>query len=74
MCDPISAYPDYESPGVTTLFGVPCWIGVRESKVSIQLSGGKDGDFWVVTETDFRKAKHLEAEFAAREIVPIVRE
>jgi hypothetical protein len=71
LCDPISAYPEYQSPGVTTLFGVKCWIGVNTSTISIQLSGGKDGDFWVVTATDFRNARHIEAEFVARGIVPV---
>ncbi len=72
LCDPIGAWPDYQSPGVTTLFGVRCWIGVSEAKISIDLSGGKDGDFWVVSVTDFRNAQRIEAEFAARTIVPMV--
>ena len=59
---PIDAFPRYERPGHTTLFGVPAFVWVRADSVEIHLSGA-GGDSYEVTDLDFENAKRLEGEF-----------
>lgn len=65
--DPIRAYPEYESPGFVRLFDMPVNLSVLTDQVAIYVSGA-DGDFWSVTERDYKNALRLEAIFAGRGI------
>jgi hypothetical protein len=60
LAHPIPAWPDYEEPGLTRVLGIECHIGIGARRISFYLSGGKDRDFWSVSETDFRNALRLE--------------
>ena len=64
---PIPAYPEYESPGFGKLFDMPVNLTVLADQVAIYVSGA-DGNFWPVTERDYRNALRLKAIFAWRGI------
>lgn len=58
---PIWAYPDYQEPGLTQIWGIKVYLEVHPSDISVHLSGA-DGDPWSVTEKDFQHALKIEAE------------
>ncbi len=60
---PIDAFPHYEQPGLTKIFGIPAFVWVGRDSMDIQLSGA-DGDSYTVTDSDFQNAKCLEVELA----------
>jgi hypothetical protein len=64
---PIWAYPDYQEPGLTHIWGIKIYLEVHQSDISLHLSGA-DGDPWSVTEKDFKNALKIESECEMRGI------
>lgn len=58
---PTEAFPHYEQPGHTTVFGVPVFVWIARDSVDIHLSGA-EGDSYAATDADFQNAKRLDAE------------
>ena len=69
---PNSAWTDYQEPGIAPLLGIECNVSITRNEICIYLSGGKDRNFWSVSETDFRNAKVMEQALDALGIVPLV--
>lgn len=66
---PLRAFPKYEAPGRTRLFGVSVYVLVGAGDVAISLSGA-DGDPYVVTERDVENARAIEAGLDAQGLLP----
>jgi len=60
---PIRDYPDYAEVGITKLFSMPVCLTIHAHWASLTVAGAR-GNFWEVTEDDFRNALRLEAKFA----------
>ncbi len=56
----INDFPDYEQPKQVNINGIKCYCWIDRGNISFTLSGGQDGDFYEVTETDFENCKKLE--------------
>lgn len=68
---PITAWPDYEDPRIGPLLGIECVVSITGNKIAIYLSGGKDRDFWSVSETDYINAQAIERAFDELGITPM---
>jgi len=66
---PIRAFPKYEAPSRTRLFGVSVYVSVTTSEVGISLSGA-DGDPYAVTERDVENARAIEVGLEAQGLLP----
>lgn len=66
---PLRAFPRYEAPSRTALFGVSVYVSVDEGEVGISLSGA-DGDPYFVTDRDVANARAIERELEARGVLP----
>jgi hypothetical protein len=49
--EPLRAFPRYEAPGRTKLFGVSVYVAITGQQVTVSLSGA-EGDPYVVTDRD----------------------
>ncbi len=61
LAHPIWAYPAYQEPSLTKVWGIKLYLEVHQADISVHLSGA-DGDPWSVTEKDFQQALKIEAE------------
>jgi len=69
--EPLTVFPEYESPGVMRVFGYPCLVTVAAGAVDIHMCGaGNPPNLWEVTQQDYLNALALEAQFERRGIVP----
>lgn len=56
----IGDFPEYEQPKQVDINGIKCFCWIDKGNITFTLSGGQDGDFYEVTETDFENCKKLE--------------
>ncbi|NAS29784.1 hypothetical protein GTQ40_02265 [Flavobacteriaceae bacterium R38] len=56
----ISDLPKYEQPQYIKIDKIPCFCWIDKGRVLIRISGSKDGNFYNVTEVDFRNCIKLE--------------
>jgi len=61
VAHPIWAYPAYQEPSMSTVWGIQLYLEVHESDISLHLSGAS-GDIWSVTEKDVKNALKIERE------------
>jgi hypothetical protein len=66
---PIRAFPGYEDPSRTKLFGVSCYVTVGEGELGVSLSGA-GGDPYLVSEGDFEHALAIERALDERGLLP----
>ncbi|NER14716.1 hypothetical protein GWK08_14765 [Leptobacterium flavescens] len=52
--------PEYEQPQHTKIDRIPCFCWIEDGRVCLSVSGSKDGNFYKVSEVDFRNCIKLE--------------
>jgi hypothetical protein len=67
--EPIRAFPRYENPSRTQLFGVSVYVVVSANQIALILAGA-EGDPYLVTELDFEHALVIERALGARDLLP----
>lgn len=61
IAHPISAYPEFEEPGISQVWGMPVYFSVSKNRIQVYFSGAS-GDPWEVSERDFHNAQTFEQE------------
>ena len=65
IAHPIFAYPEFQEPGISQVWGMPIHFSVGEKIIHVYFSGAS-GDPWEVSEKDFLNAQAFEREAAKR--------
>ncbi|MEJ1241051.1 hypothetical protein WBG78_23085 [Chryseolinea sp. T2] len=56
----IREFPEYEQPKHIEIHGTKCFCWVENRNINFTFSGGRDGNLYEVSETDFENCKRLE--------------
>ena len=56
----IKDFPEYEQPKHVDINGTKCFCWIEKGNIKFTFSGGRDGDSYEVSETDFENCKNLE--------------
>lgn len=63
----VDAHPDLETPGRTTIQGIPAYVEIGFEEVTIKQFGA-EGNLYSVTQADFENAKALESIIAGEDL------
>ena len=56
----ISDFPEYEQPRHVDIYGAKCFCWIEKGNITFTFSGGRDGNSYEVSETDFENCKKIE--------------